>query len=100
VVTDYELVGNYPNPFNPSTTITFAMPEAGRVTLKIFSETGQLVRTLINGEKPPGQHNVSWNGRNDAGTAVASGMYFYQIVMQKQNGEAAFTETRRMTLVK
>ncbi len=100
VVTDYELVGNYPNPFNPSTTISFAMPEAGRVTLKIFSETGQLVRTLLDGEKSPGQHNVSWNGRNDAGAAVASGMYFYQIVMQKQNGEVAFTETRRMTLVK
>jgi len=100
VVTDYELVGNYPNPFNPSTTITFAMPEAGRVTLRIFTETGQLVQTLVDGEMQAGRHNVTWNGRNHSGASVASGVYFYQLVAQRQNGEAAFTETKRMTLVK
>ena len=97
---EYELAPNYPNPFNPSTTIKFALPEAGRVTLKIFASNGQLVRTLVEGEMPSGRHSPAWNGRNRWGVPVASGLYFYQIVVQKSNGEIAFTETRRMTLVK
>jgi len=90
----------YPNPFNPSTTINFAMPEAGNVTLRIYSLTGQLVKTLVDGKMRAGRHNVSWNGRDQAGAVVASGIYFYQLVAQKESGEAAFTQVRRMVLVK
>jgi len=99
-ITDYALAQNYPNPFNPSTTIKFAMPEAGHVTLRIYAITGQLVQTLVDGEMNAGRHNVSWNGRDQAGAAVSSGIYFYQLVAQKADGEAAFTQTRRMILLK
>ncbi|MGH7455706.1 MAG: FlgD immunoglobulin-like domain containing protein, partial [bacterium] len=106
----YALEQNYPNPFwsaatsrfagNPTTEITFALPEAGKVTLRIYSETGQLIRTLIDNEMQAGQRVVSWNGLNESGNTVAAGVYLYRIVVQRQNGETAFTETRRMTLLK
>jgi hypothetical protein len=109
--TGYELAQNYPNPFGgeakssatagkKSTTISFALPDAGKVTLRIFTETGQLVRTLINDEMAPGRHAVHWDGRNQAGNTVAAGVYLYQLVVWGRNGETIFTETRRMTLMK
>ena len=100
VVTDYDLIGNYPNPFNPSTTIAFALPEAGSVSLKIYSLTGQLVRQLASGKYASGRHTVTWNAKDAKGSTVATGMYFYQLVVQRENGETAFMKTRRMMLVK
>jgi hypothetical protein len=99
-VTDYALIQSYPNPFNPSMTIKFAMPEAGRAALRIYALTGQLVQTLVDGEMSAGWHSITWNGRDQAGVAVASGMYFYRIEVQEQNGEAVFTKTRRALLMK
>lgn len=109
-VTSYELAQNYPNPFwseatsrtagNPNTVISFALPEAGKVMVKIYSETGQLVRTLVDGEMAAGRHGIDWNGKNQAGSSIASGIYLYQIVTRGQNGEAVFTQTKRMTLLK
>ncbi|MCI0696061.1 hypothetical protein L0337_29180 [candidate division KSB1 bacterium] len=80
--------------------ITFALPEAGKVMVRIYSETGQLVRSLFDNEMQAGQHVVSWNRLNESGNTVAAGVYLYRLVVQRQNGETAFTETRRMTLVK
>lgn len=100
IAKDYVLEQNYPNPFNPSTMISFALPEDGELTLRIYMLTGQLVRHVASGKFASGKHEVIWNGRDENGAAVASGIYFYQLVVQKENGEAAFTETRRMTLVK
>lgn len=97
---NYTLEQNYPNPFNPSTTISFALPEAGRVTLKVYSETGQLVATSVDREMNAGSYTVNWHSRTHVGAPIASGVYFYQLVVQRTNGEPAFTETRRMTLVK
>jgi predicted extracellular nuclease/cytoskeletal protein CcmA (bactofilin family) len=99
-VTDYELIGNYPNPFNPSTEIRFAMPEAGAVTLRIYSLNGRLVRTLVNGNYASGKHQIVWDAKDEKGSTVATGMYFYQLVVQKLNGAAAFAATKRMMLVK
>ncbi|MDZ7304357.1 MAG: phytase [candidate division KSB1 bacterium] len=96
----FALDQNYPNPFNPNTTISFALPEAGKVTLSIYSVTGQLVRTLVDREMPAGWQTVRWNGRDEAGKTVAAGMYLYQIVVKVDNGEAAFIHTKRMTLLK
>ncbi|MGH7596736.1 MAG: FlgD immunoglobulin-like domain containing protein [bacterium] len=96
----YALEQNYPNPFNPATTISFALPEAGRVTLKVYSETGQLVRALVDGEMNVGRYEISWDGRNQYGHAVAAGVYFYQLVVKRQSGETAFIQTRRMAFVK
>ncbi|MGH7492779.1 MAG: InlB B-repeat-containing protein [bacterium] len=93
---EYQLMQNYPNPFNPSTTIDFALPVAGAATLKIYNEAGQLVRTLVAGEKAAGQHTLRWNGRNQAGQMVAAGMYLYQLIVSGENGAAVFMQTRRM----
>jgi len=107
VVTDYALAQNYPNPFsasgifnNPSTVISFALPEAGKVTVNIYNGAGQLVRTLLEGEKPAGRHQLHWNSRNQSGKLVAAGVYLYQIVAQGKAGNTSFTQTKRMTLLK
>ena len=86
---------NAPNPFNPMTTIEFAVPEAATVHLKVFDLHGRLVRTLIGGRSyGAGWHQAVWNGSNDAGLQVATGVYFYRFTA----GE--FGETRRMLLIK
>jgi FlgD Ig-like domain len=85
---------NYPNPFNPSTTIEFTVRERSKVSLKIYNVAGQLVRTLVDGDRAPGAvHKVAWDGRNDAGTTVSSGVYFYKLVTSD------FTQTRKMVLL-
>jgi hypothetical protein len=74
------LTQNYPNPFNPSTTIKFDLKEKGFVTLKVYNVAGQLVKTLVNGVRDAGFANqVTWNGTNDRGASVASGIYFYKL---------------------
>ncbi|MDZ7361708.1 MAG: proprotein convertase P-domain-containing protein [candidate division KSB1 bacterium] len=99
-VTSYELAQNYPNPFNPSTIISFALPEAGKVTVNIFNANGQLVRRLVDREMPAGRQTLRWNARDESGKLVAAGVYLYKIIVQGKDGNAAFTETRRMTLLK
>jgi hypothetical protein len=104
----FQLEQNYPNPFsqvprfvgNPGTVIGFALPAAGKVVVKIYSETGQLVRTLVDGDMAAGRHTVRWNGRNQLGNAVAAGIYLYQIVVRDVGGNAIFTQTQRMTFLK
>jgi hypothetical protein len=100
VTRSYKLTQNYPNPFNPSTMIDFSLPQNGKVILRIFTQSGQIIRTLVNREMNAGQYKVRWNGRNKLGEPVKAGVYLYQIMAQRENGEIAFTETRRMTLVK
>jgi len=71
---------NVPNPFNPTTTIRFEVPAPGRtVSLKIYDLTGREVRGLVDGEKVAGARSVVWDGRNDEGRAVTSGVYFYRL---------------------
>jgi hypothetical protein len=96
----YALEQNYPNPFNPETGIRFALPEASQVTVKIFSITGQEIRTLANGAFQAGYQTVRWDGRNQSGHAAAGGVYFYQITATGANGEVKFTQTRKMAFVK
>ena len=83
-----------PNPFNPSTTISYAVPFPGRVTIRIYDVRGALVRALVDGRKPAGKWNVTWNGRDDAGAAAASGVYFVRF---QAGGEVTHT---RITLLK
>ncbi|OGG50092.1 MAG: hypothetical protein A3F84_02590 [Candidatus Handelsmanbacteria bacterium RIFCSPLOWO2_12_FULL_64_10] len=85
---------NYPNPFNPSTTISYTLPEASTVRLTIYNILGQQVRTLINNRQAAGIHAVQWDGHDDAGRSVASGLYFYRLTA----GE--FTQTQKMLLLK
>jgi len=91
----YELSQNFPNPFNPSTTIRFGLPEAGKVTLKIFNLLGEEVVALINNElRKAGYHVIVWDGRNSQGHVVANGMYVYQL----QSGSR--TIAKKMALMK
>lgn len=85
---------NFPNPFNPSTTIKYDLAGTGRVTIVVYNLRGQLVRTLVDGVKGPGTHAVSWDGTNATGAPVATGVYFYRLVA------GDFTQTRKMVLVK
>jgi hypothetical protein len=90
------LEDNYPNPFNPTTTIRYSIASAGRVTLNIYNAAGQLVRTLIDEEQAPVQGGFSkvWNGMNEQGEPVASGVYFYQLTAKD------FSQTKKMVLLK
>ena len=76
---------NSPNPFNPVTTLAFETPADGRVELAVYSAAGRLVATLVDRAVPAGPHAVSWNGLDDAGAPVASGVYFFRLT---QNGES------------
>jgi len=76
VVQQARLLPNYPNPFNPQTTIPYALPQAGYVELALYDAAGRLVRTLVNEARPAGDSVVRWDGVDDGGRAVASGTYF------------------------
>ncbi len=79
MTTRFILYPNYPNPFNPSTTIRYQLATDDRVSLKIYNTLGQEIRTLVSGRKEAGVHDVTWNGRDHAGHIVASGVYIYRL---------------------
>ena len=86
---------NYPNPFNPGTQITFALPEAAVVTLKVYDLLGREVKTLVNQRRAAGTHTVRWDGTDEAGNPVASGVYLYRLHVGNN-----FVQTRKMVLLK
>jgi hypothetical protein len=89
-----ELIGNYPNPFNPNTMISFYLPSPEDVKLEIYNVKGQKVKTLVNNYLNSGQHRITWNGADDCGKNVSSGVYFYKIKADK------FIQTKKMILTK
>jgi hypothetical protein len=91
---EYELAQNYPNPFNPSTIIGYALPKDGSVKLVIYNIMGQVVRVLVDDEKRAGYYSVEWDGRNNSGTMLPSGVYLYSIY----SGD--FSSTKKLTLMK
>jgi hypothetical protein len=92
--TAFALHAASPNPFNPATTLRYAVPRSGRVQLRIYDVAGRRVRTLVDGQTPAGFHDVTWDGRDHAGRGVASGTYYYRLDAE------GYTATRKMTLVK
>ncbi|NOZ07394.1 MAG: T9SS type A sorting domain-containing protein [FCB group bacterium] len=91
----YSLSNNFPNPFNPVTTITYSVENAGPVQITIYNLLGKEVKTLVSEYQMPGNnYSVVWNGTNDAGSAVASGIYYYKMV------SGNFIETKKMVLQK
>ncbi len=96
----FELNQNYPNPFNPSTTIKFTLPsskDGGAIlstTLKIYNVLGEVVRTLVDEPMTPGVHHIIWDGRDEVGNQVASGIYFYRL------RAGALQDTKKMVLMK
>lgn len=71
----FKIIGNYPNPFNPETTISFSLTDEKQISLVIYNITGQEIKTLFSGKINSGSHNISWNGKNNAGLNVSSGIY-------------------------
>jgi hypothetical protein len=90
----FSLSGNYPNPFNPTTTISFTLPETGQANLSIYSVSGQKVRELVSGILTAGKRSVVWDGRDQHGAAVSGGVYLYRM----QSGSHFITS--KMLLVK
>jgi len=90
----FELSQNYPNPFNPSTTIEFALPRHSHARLTVYDLLGRQVAVLLDRELPAGTHRVRWDGKDDAGQPLASGIYFYQLTYD--GGK----QTKKMLLVK
>ena len=91
---DWRLEPNYPNPFNPSTTISFSLPSPSHTQLQIHNILGQVVRELYDGDLGEGHHTLNWDGRDAAGNPVNTGVYFYTL---RTN---SFTQTRKMLLLK
>lgn len=89
-----KLYANFPNPFNPTTTISFSLKEAGDVKLEIFNIRGQKVKTLINSSLPAENHQIVWNGKDDSGKSVSTGIYFYKMKT------ANYIASRKMILMK
>jgi hypothetical protein len=86
---------NFPNPFNPSTTIDYQLPTRGNIQINIYNSIGQQVKTLVDGKtEEAGNNTITWDGRNDAGSPVSSGTYFYQIRVDDQ------VQAKKMILLK
>jgi fibronectin type 3 domain-containing protein len=94
----FALYANYPNPFNPSTSIEYALPENAEVSLVVYDIIGQQVRRLLAAQhQAAGFYRLAWDGRDGAGRAVGSGVYFYRL---STAGAVRFVQTRKMTLIK
>lgn len=91
---EFKLAQNYPNPFNAQTTIEYTVSRPGHVSLKVFNATGQLVRTLVDDHRSINRYAVTWDGTDQGGRPVASGIYFYQLKT------ADFVESKKMSLLK
>jgi hypothetical protein len=90
----FTLYQNYPNPFNPETRIDFELPQSCRVELSVYNLLGRRVRILADGDYSAGSHTVTWDGSDDSGSAVSSGVYFYRLTA------SGISETRKMLLMK
>ncbi len=94
IADSYELLQNFPNPFNPTTSFEYQIPVNSNVRIAVYNSLGEVVQTLINEEKDAGFYSATWNGRNEYGQSVSSGIYYYQI----QAGD--FVQSRKMILMK
>jgi hypothetical protein len=90
----FALHQNYPNPFNPVTTIRFDVPQESHIRMDIYNILGQRVRTLVNSDMQAGYHTIRWNGTNDMGKPLSSGMYIYRI------HSSEFTSVKKLVLMK
>ena len=91
---EFALQQNFPNPFNPTTTIAFSVPNTGNVTLKVYDILGRHVRTIVDGAYQAGNYNLVWDATDTSGNLVSAGVYFYTIKT------GSFSDTKRMLLLK
>jgi flagellar hook assembly protein FlgD len=85
---------NFPNPFNPSTIITFGLEAEGSVSLRVYDVSGRLVRVIVEGKRSARHYREAWDGKDENGVAVASGVYFYRLT------GGNYTHTRKMVLLR
>jgi DNA/RNA endonuclease YhcR with UshA esterase domain len=101
IPTSFVLENNYPNPFNPTTTILYGIVAQSHVTVKVYSVLGQEIATLVNDVQSPSYYRVMWNGTNASGNMVSSGVYFYRITAAPVDGKSApFSQVKKMLLMK
>jgi len=101
IPTTFTLENNFPNPFNPSTTIQYGIAQASHVTVKVYSVLGQEIATLVNGVQSPSYYKVQWDGKDSRGTMTSSGVYFYRITAAPVDGKTqSFTQVKKMLLMK
>ncbi|MGH8005115.1 MAG: T9SS type A sorting domain-containing protein, partial [Limisphaerales bacterium] len=91
---NFQMAQNYPNPFNPATVISYTLEASGPVELEIFNLLGEKVKTLVSAHQTAGLHRESWDGKDESGRAVSSGLYLYRLRLEK------FAETKKMMLVR
>ena len=96
----FDLKQNYPNPFKASTTIEYDVPEAQQIVIRIFNVRGHLVRTLVEEEQSPGYKLIVWDGTNDDGDQVSSGIYFCQMYTPSNPNGGRFVRTKKMLRLK
>ena len=92
--TGFSLGDNYPNPFNPTTTISFNVPEYSAVSIAVYNLMGEKIRTLVADSRAAGNYQINWDGTDNHGNAVSTGMYFYEL----KAGD--FKQVKRMTFMK
>lgn len=101
IPTTFTLENNYPNPFNPTTTILYGLASQSHVTVKVYSVLGQEIATLVNDVQSPSYYRVVWNGTNSNGNMASSGVYFYRITAAPVDGKSApFSQVKKMLLMK
>ena len=90
----FEISQNYPNPFNPSTTIKYALPVETDVQITVFDSNGNRVASLADNHQNPGTSTITWSGKNESGTSVSSGVYYYSVKAGN------YVKTNKMILMK
>ena len=91
---EFSLGKNYPNPFNPITNIPYGLPEDMRVIITVYDIKGSVVKTLVDRRQSAGHNSIFWNGTNNLGALVSTGLYFYRIESSK------FIQTKKMIFLK
>ncbi len=94
----FALLPNFPNPFNPTTTIRYQVPEEAKVTLVVYDILGKKVKTVVEAFIPAGHHQMQWDGRNDSGEAVGSGIYLLKMMVKSR--KTHFVDTQKLMLMK
>jgi flagellar hook assembly protein FlgD len=90
-----QLIGNFPNPFNPYTTIKYDLTDDAEVSLVVYNLLGEVVQVLVSSDKPSGRHGIVWNGESISNSAVPSGIYIYQLTV-----DGMVSGSKKMVLVK
>ncbi len=96
----YFLDQNYPNPFNPSTEIKFGLPAISKINVSVYNILGQRIVSLYEGELSAGNHSLTWNGIDESGKVVGSGIYLYKITASSSENSTKFSSVKKMMLVK